>query len=450
MRCILPIVALCLAAPLSAGAGNFPRQPGAKAPAVLPETAQGRAGAAFLAMLNDASPEAVSAFESAHRAASVRRAVSLEERTKQVAELKRQHGGLRLTEVIDSGPRMLTLLAKDGSGRSVLLDFEFDVEDPAKIRGVLMDVGDNSVRPQMLTPPQIEEAVEAACRALEAEYVFPEVAAKMAKSVRDQLAAGAYDDARVDRTLARRLTQDFRAVSNDLHLRVNAAPERPGSGGGRNPDAGDMARGNYAFRKVEVLPGNIGYIRFDAFIESEEAKRTAAAALGFVANCDAVVFDLRSNGGGSPEMIQFITSYIFGERTHLNDMVDRNGSVVEEYWTLEEVPGKRLKKDVSIYVLTSGRTFSGAEEFSYNLRNLKRATIVGETTGGGAHPVKGVRINDRFMVGVPYMRAQNPISKTNWEGKGVAPDVEVPADQALDVAIDHARAAMAARGVEAR
>src|SRR5262249_6744024 len=150
--------------------------------------------------------------------------------------------------------------------------------------------------------------------------------------------------------------------------------------------------------------------------------------------CDAIVFDLRQNGGGSPEMIRFLTSYLFEAPTHLNDMVDREGKTVEEWWTTKDVPGRRPKTDVPVYVLTSQRTFSGAEEFSYNLKNLKRATLVGETTGGGAHPVRGEQLNDRFAIRIPFMRACNPITKTNWEGTGVEPDVKVPAAEALDKA----------------
>jgi C-terminal processing protease CtpA/Prc len=132
-------------------------------------------------------------------------------------------------------------------------------------------------------------------------------------------------------------------------------------------------------------------------------------------------------------MIALISTYLFGKRTHLNDLWERKDDATDQYWTLPYVPGKRLE-DKPVYVLTSKQTFSGAEEFSYNLKNLKRATLVGETTGGGAHPVSGHRIDDHFMIGVPFARAINPISKTNWEGKGVEPDVKVTASDALTTA----------------
>jgi len=132
-------------------------------------------------------------------------------------------------------------------------------------------------------------------------------------------------------------------------------------------------------------------------------------------------------------MVAGISSYLFAEPTHLNDLYNRKEDKTTEYWTLRDVPGPRFA-DKPVFVLTSKRTFSGAEEFAYNLKNLKRATIIGETTGGGAHPVSGHRIDDHFMIGVPFARAINPISKTNWEGTGVEPDIKVPASEALDVA----------------
>jgi C-terminal processing protease CtpA/Prc len=193
-----------------------------------------------------------------------------------------------------------------------------------------------------------------------------------------------------------------------------------------------MQRGNCAFEKVEWLPSNIGYLKFNGFADPEICGPTVAAAMGFLANVDALIIDLRNNGGGSPEMVAYVCSYLFTERTHLNDLYNRKEDKTTEFWT-KDVPGPRLAKQ-PVLVLTSKRTFSGAEEFTYNLKNLKRATIIGETTGGGAHPVSGHRIDDHFMIGVPDARAINPITKTNWEGTGVEPDIKVPASDALEVA----------------
>jgi len=160
---------------------------------------------------------------------------------------------------------------------------------------------------------------------------------------------------------------------------------------------------------------------------------TASAAMNSLASTDALIVDLRDNGGGTPPMVAYISSYLFSQHTHLNDLWTRRTNQTTEFWT-RDVPGTRFGGSKPVYVLTSHNTFSGGEEFTYNLKNLKRATIIGETTGGGAHPVSGHKIDPRFMIGVPFARAINPISKTNWEGTGVEPDVNVPAAEALATA----------------
>ena len=153
--------------------------------------------------------------------------------------------------------------------------------------------------------------------------------------------------------------------------------------------------------------------------------------MNFLAHVDALIIDLRDNGCGDLAMVKYISSYLFDKPTHLNDLYNRKEDSTSQFWTLPFVPGPTLAGK-PVFVLTSSRTFSGAEEFSYNLKMLKRTTIVGETTGGGAHPVSGHRIDDHFMIGVPFAKAVNPTSKTNWEGTGVEPDVKVPAADALD------------------
>jgi C-terminal processing protease CtpA/Prc len=155
--------------------------------------------------------------------------------------------------------------------------------------------------------------------------------------------------------------------------------------------------------------------------------------MNFLGNVDALIVDLRDNHGGRPEMVAFLSTYLFAKPTHLNDLWTRKGDMTQQYWTLPYVPGKRLVEQ-PVFVLTSSGTFSGGEEFTYDLKNLKRATIVGETTGGGAHPVSGHSVEGHFAVLVPFARAINPISKTDWEGVGVEPDVKVAASDALSTA----------------
>ena len=286
------------------------------------------------------------------------------------------------------------------------------------------------------------QVIDAVLKRLNDSYVFPEVAKKMETSIRARASRGEYDSVTSSRSFAEKLTADLQEVSKDKHLRVRYSHEPiPERGERREPTSEERAEQrrqlswmNHGFDKVERLPGNIGYIEFRGFFDEEVGAETVAAAMNFISNTDALIIDLRRNGGGNPKMVALICSYLFGpESVHLNDLYWREGNRTEEFWTLKEVAGKRyLNKDV--YVLTSNRTFSGAEEFAYNLKNLKRATIIGETTGGGAHPGGGFRVNEHFQMFVPTGRAISPITKTNWEGTGVEPDVKVSADLALKTA----------------
>ena len=286
------------------------------------------------------------------------------------------------------------------------------------------------------------KVIDGILKRLNDSYVFPEVAKKMETSIRERVDKKEYDQITSAKEFAKKLTEDLQAVSKDKHLRVRyshrAIPER---GPRREPTAEErderkreLTWTNHGFGKVERLRGNIGYLEFFNFMDEELGADTVAAAMNFVNGTDALIIDMRNNGGGNPAMVALVCSYLFGpEPVHLNDLYWREGNRTDEFWTRKEVSGKRyLDKDV--YVLTSRRTFSGAEEFSYNLKNLKRATIIGETTGGGAHPGGGFRITENFGMFVPTGRAISPITKTNWEGTGVTPDVNVPADQALVVA----------------
>lgn len=310
---------------------------------------------------------------------------------------------------------------------------------------VLAQAGPNS-EPVAVDADMQEEIIDSVTMALNQVYVFPDVAAEMEKHVRRNLKNGDYKEFTTVPEFANALTEDLREISHDLHLRVRfLTPEEIADMPEGEPTEEElqkmrqrqlerMQRNNFAFKKIEILPGNVGYLRFDGFDDATFAGSTAIAALNFLAHCDAVIIDLRQNGGGSPSMIQLISSYFLEEPTHLNSFYIRQDDTVQQFWTQSHVVGPRMV-DTDLYVLTSGRTFSAAEEFTYNMKNLERATIVGETTGGGAHPVEGHVFPNVFIaMSVPFGRAINPITGTNWEGTGVAPDIEVPAPEALDAA----------------
>jgi C-terminal processing protease CtpA/Prc len=283
------------------------------------------------------------------------------------------------------------------------------------------------------------KVIDAILKRLNDSYVFPEVAKKMEQSIHERVNKKEYDQITSSKEFATKLTNDLQEVSHDKHLRVRYSnqviaergPQREPTAEEREQRKRDLTWMNHGFAKVERLPGNIGYLEFYNFMDEELGADTVAAAMNFINGTDALIIDMRQNGGGNPAMVALVCSYLFGpEPVHLNDLYWREGNRTDEFWTRKEVSGKRyLNKDV--YVLTSKRTFSGAEEFTYNLKNLKRATIVGETTGGGAHPGGMFRLDEHFGAFVPTGRAISPITKTNWEGTGVTPDVNVPADQAL-------------------
>lgn len=286
------------------------------------------------------------------------------------------------------------------------------------------------------------EVIDSVAVALNEIYVFPGVAKEMEKHLRKQFKKKAYRDMTSCREFVNQLTKDLQEISKDGHLRVMFASEEmieAFAGDTLTDDAKEREllekrRQNFGFKKLELLEGNVGYVDLRGFHGASDGGATAVAAMNFLAYADAVIFDLRQNGGGSPSMIQLITSYLLDEPTHLNSFYIRKEDTTKQFWTQAWVDGPKMS-DALVYVLTSSYTFSGAEEFTYNLKNLKRGTIVGETTGGGAHPVDG-RMFANLNVGMslPFGRAVNPITGTNWEGSGVAPDIEVSQEKALDVA----------------
>jgi hypothetical protein len=308
------------------------------------------------------------------------------------------------------------------------------------------------MQPAPLTAEDRRTTVEAIARLLPESYVFPELGQKAGAAVAAKEKAGAYAQLSDPFAFAEALTRDLQEVTHDRHMRVGPRPPRePGAAPGKEDPKeerrrfAEEARGDhYGFREVKILPGNVGYLRLDGFLPADVAGRTAAAAMNFLSGADAIVFDLRQNGGGDPTMIQLLSSFLFAEPTHLNDLYWRKGERRDQFWTLPFIPGEPMP-EVPVYVLTSARTFSAAEEFTNNLKVLKRATIVGETTGGGANPGEGLDAGDRFRIFVPTGRAINPTTGTNWEGTGVEPDVKVAAADALSTAHAAALEALAAK-----
>jgi len=303
---------------------------------------------------------------------------------------------------------------------------------------------------EALSPEFKSATIEQLSQLLNEHYVFPEVAQKTGDHLRKQLKAGAFDQYTDVPGFAEALTKEVQSVGHDKHMRIRPAPPM----GGGTADAPEKILANQltrlarqqadmaGFREAKRLDGNIGYLDLRGFAGPLRGAPVADRYMGLLAGSDAIIIDLRKNGGGDPAMVQYLCSYFFEEKTHLNSLYWREGDRTEEFWTLESVGGKKMP-DVPLFILTSNFTFSGAEEFAYNMQTRKRATLVGETTGGGANPGGMFPVNAELGVFIPTGRAINPVTKTNWEGTGVTPEVKTSAEDALNKAVELAAKAAA-------
>ena len=275
-------------------------------------------------------------------------------------------------------------------------------------------------------------------------YVFPDTAKKMSDLIKSNFENGNYEKIINPVKFAEELNKDLKTVYNDKHMNVMYIPDiirdlkEDKTDEEKKKDEEQNNRfssiNNYGFKEIKILPGGIGYLKFDEFDTQPEAFRIATAAMNYLEHSSAIIIDLRENGGGHPDMEQFLCSYFFEDRVALNSIYNRETNKLEQYWTLPFVPGSKFIK-TDLYILTSKNTFSCAEAFTYDFKCLERATIIGETTGGGAHPTRTMIINDNFFISVPYERAINPKTNSNWEKTGVEPDVKVTSDKALETAM---------------
>jgi len=291
----------------------------------------------------------------------------------------------------------------------------------------------------------INEFVEKSSNLLKEKYVFPEVAEKISVHINDKNKEGFFDNLTDPKEFAEVMTEEMQSISNDKHMKVhvksintNLDPEAPNLLKNIYNTESQFKSTNFGFTKLEKIKGNIGYLKLDGFAPLHAAKDYADLAMKYLSTSDAVIIDLRENNGGSPDLVQYICSYFFEKPTHLNSLYNRVRNDTTHYVSLEKVDGKKMP-DVPLFVLTSGKTFSAGEEFAYNIQTQKRGTLVGETTGGGANPGQLFNATKNLGIFIPTGMAINPITKTNWEGVGVRPDVETNTENALETAITLAR-----------
>jgi Peptidase family S41/N-terminal domain of Peptidase_S41 in eukaryotic IRBP len=411
----------------------------ALADASAPDTPAGRTLQAFLGAFNSADSDRIAAYVKQY---------DPQNSAERLTSFSGQTGGFTLTSIAQSASDKVSFLVH---GRRDNIDaygiLELTSTSPPLVKRLLIRAIPPGERVDdiQVGATQRRKTIDVIGKQLSAFYVYPDVAAKMIQALHDHQKRGDYNSITDGDDFAEALTRDLRAISSDRHLSVAYSPftspkESDSAADERQPSAAEQARfrstlehQNCAFSKLEILNHNIGYIKFDAFLPPEFCGATAVAAMNFLAHTDALIFDLRENHGGDPEMVDFIVSYLFSRPTHINDLTNRHDNETHQFWTLPWVSGPRLV-DQPVYVLTSHETFSGGEEFVFDLKTQKRATIVGETTGGGAHPARSLPAGDHFTIRVPFGRPINPVTKGDWEGKGVEPDVRTSAADALAAA----------------
>jgi hypothetical protein len=303
-----------------------------------------------------------------------------------------------------------------------------------------------------LTAADRRAVAEAFAKRLESTYVIAEPGKQMAAAIREHVRRGEYDAIASAQAFAERLTNDARAVRNDGHLRVavsgRAIPadhdaDRPLTPDQKSSAFEEYRKINFGLAEAKRLEGNVGYLDIELFPPLDLAQPAFDAAMAFLGHTDALIIDARRHRGGDPATVAYLVSWFVAEGTLINETFTRENGDVTQY-RAGKLPGARYDKPV--WVLTSKRTFSGGEELAYDFQALKRGTIVGEVTGGGAHPTRPYRIHERFLAFVPFRQSINPITKTNWEGVGVKPDVAVAAADALKVAHEAAVKAVNAPG----
>ena len=293
----------------------------------------------------------------------------------------------------------------------------------------------------VMTPELTKVVIDTLSKALLVNYVFTDKAQVMSKYLYGKLAKGVYRELKDPQAFAIQIAADLQTACPDLHMSFHFDPglAQMGPPPMRSADPRQdsmrnaaMAERNFMFTAAEILPGNVGYIKFNGFMDpTASARETVTAAFRFVQYTKALIIDLRENHGGSPLMVKQVESYFFPEKTRVNDIITPNRHETREGWTDPTATGGLILR-MPVYILTSSSTVSAAEDFSYGMQAAKRATIAGEKTAGGAHPTGPFFLGHGFVAGIPVSRSYNIHTGTDWEGTGVIPDMALKADAPLD------------------
>lgn len=292
-----------------------------------------------------------------------------------------------------------------------------------------------------------KEVIEKVSELIEVFYIYPEIAKKTNDYLYEKYKAGHFDSCKDNESFAKSLTEIVQSINKDKHMRIMANNFFEGQentlerkAAQRMDQINAYKKYNHGFKEVKLLEDNVGYLDLRGFAQLERGREIADAYMKLLSQADAIIIDLTNNGGGDPAMVQYLCSYFFDKKLHLNSLYYREGNRTDEYWTLEEVGGKKLA-EIPLFIMLGKETFSGAEEFSYNMQTQKRATLVGQTSAGAANPGRTIGINEYLAVFIPTGRPINPITKTSWEAVGVQPEIHSKKEETLAKALSLAQKA---------
>lgn len=309
-----------------------------------------------------------------------------------------------------------------------------------------------------LSAERKKKLVDRLAAEIERKYVFPEVGVSIAKQLKARSEKGNYSSIKHPLEFATQLTKDMQEIARDKHLnvfyypakqedenentaandksvsKVNEKPSEDEIEKRRNAAINHFRKLNYGVRRVEHFDGNVAYLDLFMIGDLAYVHKGLTAALTLVEGSDAMIIDLRDNTGGSPETVEFIVSHFVPQPTHIMDNYRRDDNSIRQSWTRSNLSVPVYDERKMVYILTSQKTFSAAEDLAYTMQALKRAKIVGETTGGGAHAGIRFHLDENFTAFIPNQRSISPLTKSNWEGVGVVPDLSVDANKALLIA----------------
>ncbi len=299
----------------------------------------------------------------------------------------------------------------------------------------------------ILTNEYKKDVIEKLSVLMQDFYIYPDIAKKTSEYLNNQYNAGYFDACKDNQRFAAILTEVVQSVNKDKHMRIMS--NQPyiaqnntleGKSAHRMGQIDNYRSINHGFKALKMLEGNVAYLDLRMFAPKDRAKEIADAYMKLMSLADAVIIDLTKNGGGDPAMVQYLCSYFFAQKLHLNSLYYRAGDRTEEFWTLAEVGGNKMI-DIPLFVMIGEETFSGAEEFSYNMQTQRRATLIGQTSAGAANPGGTRGINDQLSVFIPTGRAINHITNTSWEGIGVQPEIITKKEETFDLALKEAQKA---------